>query len=583
MAIKKIAVAPVHPSAVGLEPIAAPMIPTNWQGAFARLVDSVTIVVTAQAKKVADLTQALADANGLIAALTKKQADDYALLAKGLVGQNIAGIRDEASEIRADLTDIAGKVEALIKGRAEIVDNVRATDKRIDALPSVHETVAKVGEMVAAGYEHSIKLITDMTVEKVTALEAAAGAARDIAEAVRDEVRTVATGLGDLTETHTATRRQLDALASDVNDIGEDLGGKVSALTKGHSDLTAANSENAAANSKLAAVVTEHVDRLGANLGTLEERVEDAAAKFGDKVSELKDLVEDYASTASSEDAGLADQLGKLDGHVTAAREVADAARTRAAEAMSHCNDLSGTVSAIIKARADEADQFAETVETVGNQVKTMVDDLAAQFGEMSQMSVDDAKRIEQVEETARTIGAEVQGLAKVIEACRDAGAEIATDVTDMLRRVTISLGQMPSGFMIDQDGELVRVAQSGEVTKIGKVVSHGRDAPEIVSVKMEGERLIFARSDRTEIGCTVVRATVEPAPAITGPDAVDPLTIGALSKDPALLARQVEHMAEMRAGGKKYKEISEKFGTSEKTVAKLIRGYQNAQTKKDA
>lgn len=509
--VKKLAVQPAAPA-----PAERPFVATNWVDAVADLSDRMLRVVGHQQSIIAKLTAELADARGVAAAAGRAHA--------------------ELTTRIDDLVNLVEKLTTATDGQAEKVANIDAGLKLVDEAVGAHsQDITKLSKRI------------DDTVERVGAVEAVANGH---AQSLTDQREALATVTG-FVKNHGEV---LVTMTGVTRDHGEALVAARAAIAE-HDDRLVDLRGVVSAAGAAAAVQVERVDELGKRAGATWTQVEAVTAALDAEtaaraaaVQAVSDLVEDYAKTASGEDGALSDRIDT-----------------------------------VIQRFAPDAVHLEAAVERVGA-VEVRVMELQRIAMENVERIDADSVRIERVDEAVTSFSAKVKAVAGEIEAI-DARVKAGTasieqttaETADMLRRVNILLGELPSAMMIDQDGELVRVARSGEVTKLGNVISHGRDgtnAADIVAVRLDGERMVFTRSDRTEFGCSIA-ALIPPvavAPAPPAPE-IDPTALGYLSKDPTVRVVQVRNMAVMREAKKSYKLIADKYQISPRQVVRLIKG----------
>jgi hypothetical protein len=585
MKTKKLAVQPISPAAAAAltaTPAERPFVPTNWEDAFADLSDRMLRVVGHQQAKIQTLTAELTDARADTAAVTAaagrahaelvERFDALVILVEKLTG-TVAAVPDSITAAVAPLNDLA-----------RVTQMVTA----LDELATAHAgTLAKLTQRV-----DDLVDVAEATAAEFTAANAAIAAANDMLAALNKH----ATATDQIVTAHGETLVEHFDRAIEQGDALVDLRAIV------------------AAGDAAAAVQVERIAELAAQAGALAkltQRVDDVVqdtSAVKSRVAEHDDALVDLRAVVAAGDAAaavqvervddLAAQAGELRTAVSVVETALDFEKTKLTAAIAKVagdvDDLSETASGedaalmerLITVEAKTADHTA-TVERVGA-VENRVIELQRITMDHVQRIDTDGERIERVEDTVTGFVAKIKATADTIaaidKAVKDGTASIAettAETADMLRRVNVMLGEMPSAMMVDQDGELVRVARSGELTKLGKVVAHGRDgtnAADIVAVKLDGDRIVFTRSDRTEFGCSIA-ALIQPAPPAAATPAapeVDPTTLGYLSKDPATRAVQVADMVAMRAAKKSYKAIAEKYKISERQVVRLIKGHKN-------
>jgi hypothetical protein len=582
MKTKKLAVQPISPAAAAAltaAPAERPFVPTNWEDAFADLSDRMLRVVGHQQAKIQTLTAELTDARADTAAVTAAAGRAHAELVERFDALVIL-----VEKLTGTVAAVPDSITAAVAPQQTIANDVARVTQMVTALDELG--TAHAGTLAAL-----TRRTTD-TDETVAAVVDALAAANTAIAAVKSPLE----GCVEMIKAHGETLVEHFDRAIEQGDALVDLRAIV------------------AAGDALAAVQVERIAELAAQAGalaTLPQRVDDVVQETSaDKslVAEQGDALVDLRAVVAAGDAAAAVQVERVDDLGTSfqsirsdlqaavfALDAETVARAAALDKLAgDVNDLSETASGedaalmerLITVEAKTADHTA-TVERVGA-VENRVIELQRITMDHVQRIDTDGERIERVEDTVTGFVAKIKATADTIaaidKAVKDGTASIAettAETADMLRRVNVMLGEMPSAMMVDQDGELVRVARSGELTKLGKVVAHGRDgtnAADIVAVKLDGDRIVFTRSDRTEFGCSIA-ALIQPAPPAAATPAapeVDPTTLGYLSKDPATRAVQVADMVTMRAAKKSYKAIAEKYKISERQVVRLIKGHKN-------
>jgi hypothetical protein len=513
----KLAVPPAPP----IDLVVATTVPETWQTAFIHMTDRFMRVIGKQAVTIRDLTTGLEDARSLIAAGDRARAE---LLAKFDGLQAAFDVHDKA-------------VKAQGERIAELTATVNAVPDSITAAVAPHQKT--VAELVTSR-DTCDHRVTAMTGEIVTLTQRV------------DNFRTLVDVVQGQGESIDRARTVLDEYGRRIDGAVEVLAGHGVTLGE-HFDALDDLRSVVAAGDAAAAVQVERVDDLGTLAQSLRSDLQatvhaldaETAARAA-AVAAVAQSVDDLSETASEQDGELAVRLAAVDQHFAAAAGKLESAVERVGAVENRVIELQRI-----------AMEHVENIET-------------------------DGVRIERVEETVSGFVAKVKAIADEIAAVKTGAASIeetANTTADMLRRVNVMLGEMPSAMMVDQDGELVRFSRSGDVTKLGKVVAHGRDgtnAADIVAVKLDGDRIVFTRSDRTEFGCSIA-ALIQPAPATTPPaPEIDATLLGYLSKDPATRDVQIRDMVAMRAAKKSYKLIAEKYKISERQVVRLIKGHNN-------
>jgi ABC-type transporter Mla subunit MlaD len=524
MKTKKLAVQPISPAAAAAlkaGPVEQPFVPTNWVDAVADLSDQTRLVVGHQQAKIQALAGELADARGVAAASGRAHAElvDRFDALVNLVGTLSTTIETQAAtiaELTATVNAVPDSITAAVAPHQKTVAELVTSRDTCD-----HRVTAMTGEIVT---------LTQRVDNFRTLVDVVQGQGESI-----DRARTVLDEYG----------RRIDGAVEVLAGHGVTLGEHLDALDDLRGVVVAASSA--------AAVQVERVDDLGTLAQSLRSDLQATVHALGAEtaaraaaVAAVAQSVDDLSETASEQDGELAGRLAAVDQHFAAA-----------------------------------AGKLESAVERVGA-VENRVIELQRIAMEHVENIEADGVRIERVEETVIGFVAKVKAIADEIAAVKTGAASIeetANTTADMLRRVNVMLGEMPSAMMVDQDGELVRFSRSGDVTKLGKVVAHGRDgtnAADIVAVKLDGDRIVFTRSDRTEFGCSIA-ALIQPAPATTPPaPEIDATLLGYLSKDPATRDVQIRDMVTMRAAKKSYKLIAEKYKISERQVVRLIKGHNN-------
>lgn len=584
MKMKKSAVAPIAPPSV----IENSMIPATWQEAFNMLAGRVMNVTRHQHDLIdrlsGEVRTAAEDAAGVAAANEKRRGD----LESQVAGLTAAlDVQDGAVKATAaKLADALASIKDAADGLAAVTAGHDATAVAVLALADlVEKTLAPLLDqhtITLADQSGRINQVDDAARERLDALEASEVKTSGRLDLLTDRARGVDTRMDRVDESAAAIGRQGIATASRVDDLRvtlEALGATVEDYAK------TASSEDAA--------LLASVDEVGDAVRAVEQRVMELQGVAGrHSVS-----IDDQGKAIDLVGERITDAVGTVDTLVKA--RAVDTEWVRAVEARAVAVELlAGTHTEALDQVDKEIDKanlwIADTVGLVealkkawtGNveRIDTIADNVAEArtlVGAVSREVDEGSARLSQVEEavvgfvaTAANIGREVAGAVAAVERIDQTVVANADQITDTIRRVTIALGELPAGMLIDHDGDLIRVNRNGEPVKLGKVVGEtrdGKDAPVIVAAKFEGDRLIITLSDRTDITCTVPRDAVAPiAPADV--EALDPTKLGYLSKDPNVRNVQIGDMINMRAAGKRYKEIAAKYQISERQAARLIK-----------
>lgn len=423
------------------------------------------------------------------------------------LGKQAAQMRD----LSAAVDDLRGVVDAGTKARADLGVQVEALSTRIERET---EAARDLGEVMTAG----VKLLG----EEIASL-------RGVHEAGAAEAGRAATAVAGLETRLCGLEKGLQEVSAQAGRIGE--------------AIDAGRETRALADDLAGKVHTLEIwrDETRVHLDVL-DRADGAIS------NDVVKLHNDMQARVVAVEAGAQD-IGKRVGAVEA-----DLARFG-----DRCADTAGRVEAL--------DDIISEIGDSARQAHGRLDAFNVLVGEHND-------RIGAAEAAAARAVREVEDHGGAIDGLRREISAVSGEAADTLRRVTIALGELPAGMMIDGDGDLVRVNRAGDMTKLGRVVAaarDGRDAADIVSVRMEGERMIFTRSDRSEFGCAVALPAPPPVPV----DNVDPTTLGYLSKDTVIRARQVEDMVASRASGKTYKSIAQKYNVSERQVVRMIKEYK--------
>jgi hypothetical protein len=479
-----------------------------------------------------------------------------------VVGRQAAEIKG----LKDDLADARGVIAA----GAKTVTDLTVTIAGLAAALEVQDTATKAQGHHGVDLVATVDEIRGRTDELVQSVERMVMRADEIAGNV------VAAGVRDQ-----AQSERIDALAAVVDMRGVDAREQATRVER----------------------LAEAIEAAGVRGGDLiQEFANEAAARADSIVGKLTALVEDYAETASGEDAALTARLDEV-------VRIADIAAS-VTEALSHEFQVAGVAGRELSVRVDEvrgrtdglvqtvdqmtaqADQLLGAVKaatTIAEDAAGRVDEVAdlvdKQTGELRAAIKDQGEqgvRVGAVEETVIGFVSSAAALAREIRTIDEgfktgvaAIAAVEDQSRDALRRVTIALDQMPAGFMIDQVGVLNRVNRAGDMTPLGTVVGRAKDGTspaQIVATRIENDRFVMTLSDRSEIGCAMPRA-VE---VVREPDPTEPTELGYLSKDVKIRAVQVEDMTRMRAAKKNFKEIAAKYAISERQAARLIKGFND-------
>lgn len=460
-----------------------------------------------------------------------------------VIGKQAATIKD----LVAGLEDARGVIAAGDRARADLLAKldglqaafdvhdkaVKAQAERITNLDSFSSTVEAHGKTIA-----ELLTVSEQATKVFKAIDDVTATTKERIDLLDESMTTTAeriTSIEDRVEQVDAVVREQVASVDDRFVEVSDLVGKVGAQIG--LDI-AAISRTADEDRQAVRVLGEQVDqRITGLAGDLDQETKARAAAIAAVASSVNDLSE----TASEQDAELATRVAGLDTRVAGQADGLAVAVTR----------------------LDGFRAVADTVEAVRREVQA------------NALAIDDDRaRMGKIEEA-------VEGFVRVTVA---AGAEIKTfdvrltdlakQAADACHRVTIMSNQMPSAVMVDRNGHLQIVARSGEQIDLGKVIGEtkdGKDAADVVAARVDGDRLIFTRSDRTEFGCSIA-ALVPPVPVAPKTD-TDPTKLGYLSKDAKVRSAQVDDMKKMRADKKTYDEIAKKYQASARTVIRLIKG----------
>ncbi|HVQ43757.1 MAG TPA: hypothetical protein VMT30_02215 [Candidatus Saccharimonadia bacterium] len=498
----------------------AVVVPASWEDAFAMMSDRMARIIGRQAADIQGLKSDLVDARGLTVAAAKGIAD---------LGIQIAGLA-AAFEIQDTAT------------KAQAHRGVETSTAVIEIAAAVSELVTKI-DTGAAAMGALVERVTGLEVHEQDHDAALAEAVQKVADAVEraDQVAGMAT--------------LMDAAFGKLTTQVDQIAGKVEA-----SDAAAARAR------------------------VFGDELADAVEAVRREVQANALAIEDYAATASGEDAALTARLDEVANAVNVIVGEAPAMALASQELAAHVDDLVTMVASVQTARAADWSTLEEDFADVRGLLAEATTELAA----VRRRQGEDGVRVGAVEEAiagfvsgAAALAREVRTIDETVKTGVAAIGAVEDQSRDALRRVTIALDQMPAGFMIDQEGKLNRVNRAGDMTSLGTVVGHAKDGrdgvspAQIVAIRADGERLVMTLSDRSEVGCPFPRA-VEPAPPAPSSDVVDPLCLGYLSKDVKVRAVQVDHMARLRADGKNFKEIAELFAISERQAARLIKGHND-------
>lgn len=587
MTIKKLAVEPIHPAAIpaavsasapGVVSRTPGVVPMNWQSAFALLARQMAAAVDHQVGLVNKLTAELADARGLIVAGDRARADLGGQLAA--VKEQVAAVAESAEKHTNDT--VAAAIDKLTTAGDKLDE---ALGKRIDAVDNrageIAARVEGVAEMIGTAGERID------AVEKQSAGNAAALDVQDKAvKAQGEKVAETERGLCDLRSDVQTVNKSLAVAAKAQGDLFErldDVAGKVEAVTKGQDGFreavagvqkyagdcfnTAMEAITGEAESQAKAVaeVVAAVERLDQGTQTALKVTSDALGEITETVGAV---AEDGQKIRAEVVKMIVDRAGEIDERITDCGGRIDALVKGRAEdhaAVERLDSVITVEAALLKATGDK---LTEAVKTQGEQALrlTTVEDVAAGAGAAAALATGEISKLH-------------QAVAGQVDTIRATGEQ----ATDALRRVTMALDQLPTGMMLDRDGELVRVTRSGEMTALGKVIGRdgrdGRDgaaAAEIVAVRIDDDRFIMTLSDRTEIGCGItglINKLNDPVPA--APE-IDPTTLGYLSKDAKTRAVQIEDMIKLRAVNWTFAKIGRKYKCSARTVARLTKGLDD-------
>jgi hypothetical protein len=466
----------------------------------------------------------------------------------------IKGLKDDLADARG-LIAAAAKVVTDLTAAAEIQDTATKAQghRGVETSTAVIEIAAAVSELVAKIDTGAAAM--SALVERVTGLEVhEQDHDTALTEAVQ-KVSAAAVRVDELEAARVEVVQKVDNLVDSLAVRVDQIAGKVEA-----SDAAAARAR------------------------VFGDELADAVEAVRREVQANALAIEDYAATASSEDAALTARLDEVASAVNVIVGEAPAVALASQELATQVDDLATMVASVQTARATDW----STLEEDFADMRGLFDLLDQGLKAMNQRQGEDGVRVGAVEETiagfvsgAAALAREVRTIDETVKTGVAAIGAVEDQSRDALRRVTIALDQMPAGFMIDQAGVLNRVNRAGDMTQLGTVVGHAKDGrdgvspAQIVAVRVDGERLVMTLSDRSEVGCPFPRA-VEPTPLASPSDVVDPLCLGYLSKDVKVRAVQVDHMARLRADGKSFKEIAELFAISERQAARLIKGHND-------
>lgn len=530
-----------------------------------------------------------------------RQATDIRKLETEL--EDVRGLINTGNQARGDLAAKLGDLVTICRETNDTVERIVAgDDARDDTISSIQDAVKALADGRTADQKalgevvdtigKTVAELTEKTQGRFKAVDANGMETAQQIERIDGLVAELASrgdGLAErldlADEADRAAGERTDALRKDVVEAGaklleriDDVAGNVAAVVKGRAeDREAIDAVRDAVEGvqQYAAKCFDAAMQAVAN--EAEARAENVTSVCED-ITKLTDTVNREGKTLDDL-AGAVERLDK--GTVIAVAAVTNALgelteRVGAVEAFGErLDDVTGTVAAADRGRADLVKRVDD--------ISTRMTETAAAIDVCTRDQAETHKRLDEVVDAAvARAGVEMKALTASVST--HLAAIEATDqrAADMLRRVTILIDQLPSGMMIDKDGELVRVARNGETVKIGKVTAvngrdgvRGKDAAEIVAARVEADgRLMFTRSDRTEFGCALT-AVVASAPQ---PAAIDPTKLGHLSKDPKTRAVQVADMIAMRMAEKpaRYKAIAEKYKISERQAARLIKGMND-------
>jgi predicted nucleic acid-binding Zn-ribbon protein len=580
----KTAVPPVHPN------VLKAVIPDNWRDAFAMMADRLMRVIGAQAGKIAKLSAELEDMNGKIAAGSKAHAEFVDSTMQGFHKFNRSAL---VEDIDANGRDILSINEAIadIRGLIKISADARAND-----LKTLNETTAiakgtcdYIDRSVKPALQDQAETLADLltgrddTWKRFAAVEVAGTELAGRVEQIAADVKTL----------DGRTAGAVDALARQAGDIRDHAGRLVELARAGERVENLAGT--VAAFEKARNEDRAVLDELAGTVKATGERLDAESAARAAAIGKLGEQVEEYAATASEADGQLSMQFDAVE---KAGAELVARVNTMAADLgavgdrldlvakdgatnrgnIEHTDAAVTALTVTAKAAGERLDELRSDHETLTVTVDKAGESIIALTGRAARAD----EQFTRLDDLLTASGAavaritvEVGALDALVKSQGETVSGAVEASSDACRRVTIALNEIPSGMMIDRDGDLVRVNRAGEMTKLGKVVGlNGRDAADIVSVKVEDNRFVFVRSDRTELGCRIpVVEPVKPA------DTVDPRKLGYLSKDAAVRAVQVADMVTMRSNNKRYKLIAEKYGISERQVARLIKDAQDEKT----
>lgn len=512
MMSKKLAVPPVAPNAVPR----ADNPPDNWRDAFVWLSDRMLKMIGKQASDVQALRSEVADMRGVMAAAGKSAADLATAIESVDVRDSVQNLEQTVRSIDERTVKQVEEINGAIQSNSQWIQTL---DERIVA---TGDSFTNLGKVVADLVAAAGTLETDLRAIVASTGEAVAGAVADI----DDRIAGVVTKVTDMVADESA--RRVDTVDAVVVKIDG---------------------------------VIDHVREMGAY-------VETRAGELAERITAVTDKVE-AAGELRSEDretiAACVERTGEL------AEKVTGLVQAASHLALDRAEDHAA-IEALTKDVAAAAAGATEAITTIRDTIK---------------FQAEDSKRIAAVEEavtgfvsTAAAIGSEVRRIDARVADAHVLVDTVGGEARDAVRRVTIALGELPAGMLIDRDGDLVRVNRAGDMTKLGKVVAEapevrdGRDAPRLVASKIEGDRFILVLSDGAEISCSVA-GLVAAKPADPAP-AVDPTTIGYLSKDAEIRGAQVADMQELRAKGQTFKRIAEKYKISPRSAARLIKGLKD-------
>lgn len=475
--------------------------------------------------------------------------DAFADLAERLmkvIGKQAGDIK----ALRDDLSDARSTIAAASRGTTDQIIQLAATIKSDQA-----EHIRRFDEAlqgIREGAESDIADLAGRVAAVETDVKTESGAVRLIVKAIDDQLLTIAD--------------RFDRSVIDIVERVQTVEGVTAAAIKGQETFTDVVDALAKRIDTAEGAVALASDAVNIAKSTLDMITGEASTR-ADAIADILKIVEAYAETASGED-------GSLNAALDEVRKAAGALGERV-------EDIHGRVGTLTKARADDVER-AGAVETRVEELQRIAMDGVDALSAVARDVGGVAARVGVVEDAGTGFTAAVEALGSEVKRIDTVAREtVATVETvglqsqDAVRRVTVALGELPAGMMINREGQLVRVNRAGDMVEMGNVVSHGadgKDAPVIIAAKIEDNRFIMTMSDRSEISCLVAGLTpraVEPAPTD-----IDPTKLGYFSKDATIRAAQVEDMVKMRAGGTTFAKIAEKYNISARQAARLIKDF---------